>query len=81
MHVRILWTSNADSNDGRWRAQHHALPATSELRKAINDGPFWSIAAVVCPFNCRPDPRLVRLRIRRKRTLADLTREFSGSEE
>jgi hypothetical protein len=40
-----------------------------------------SIAAVVCPFNCRPDPRLVRLRMRRKRTLADLTREFSGSDE
>jgi len=22
-HVRILWTPNADSNDGRWLAQRH----------------------------------------------------------
>jgi hypothetical protein len=42
---------------------------------------FGSIAAVVRPFNYRPDSRVVRLRMRRKRTLADLTRKFSGSDE
>jgi hypothetical protein len=56
----------------------YRLQATCEKSTMVR---FGSIAAVVRPFNYRPDPRVVRLRMRRKRTLADLTREFSGSDE